>query len=201
MSLNIVNEFKYLGIKFSTSGSFSSTQLAMAEKGMKALFALQKNLQDFTDITYSHTLSLYDKLVVPVFTYGCEVWGFHKADKIERVQIQFFKRLIRARRSTPNNIVLGELGRQPLRNIRLIRIVSYWLKILHSNSDRYINKIYTVLVEDALNGKVNWVSQLMNLLLTLGLGEAWYYQGVGNIDVFMCVFRQRLTDVFLPRVA
>jgi hypothetical protein len=62
LELEIVNEFKYLGIKFSTSGSFSSTQLAMAEKGMKALFALQKHLQDFTDITYSHTLSRYDKI-------------------------------------------------------------------------------------------------------------------------------------------
>ena len=43
---------------------------------------------------FVHKLELFDKLVLPILTYGCEVWGFHTAISIERVHLQFCKRLL-----------------------------------------------------------------------------------------------------------
>jgi len=61
---------------------------------MKAIFALNKYLHRFTNIYVRHKLKLFDKLVLPILTYGCEVWGFHTANSIERVHLQFCKRLL-----------------------------------------------------------------------------------------------------------
>ena len=46
-------------------------------------------------------LKLFDSLILPILLYFCDVWGFEKLEDIE-----FF-----VRKSTPNFIIYGELGR------------------------------------------------------------------------------------------
>ena len=57
--------------------------------------------------------------------------------------------------------------------------------------------MYKVLDTDAnINpNKVSWVTLLKNLLSTLGFYEVWLAQSVGNVDVFIHVFKQRLRNV------
>ena len=43
--------------------------------------------------------------------YSAEVWGFCKADKIETVHLQFYKRLLGVKQSSQNDFIYGELGR------------------------------------------------------------------------------------------
>ena len=45
--------------------------------------------------------------------------------------------------------------------------------------------------------KVNWVSLVRHLLMSLGFYQVWLNQGVGNISIFISVFKQRLTDIFI----
>ena len=45
--------------------------------------------------------------------------------------------------------------------------------------------------------KTNWVSLLRNLLVSMGFNEVWIQQGVGNVDNFISLFKQRLTDNFI----
>lgn len=48
-----------------------------------------------------------------------------------------------------------------------------------------------------LPNKVNWASLVRDLLMSLGFYEVWLNQGVGNYDVFIAIFKQRLTDTFI----
>ena len=43
--------------------------------------------------------------------------------------------------------------------------------------------------------KVSWVTLLKDLLSTLGFYKVWLAQSAGNVDVFIHVFKQRLSDV------
>ena len=44
---------------------------------------------------------LFDKIIIPICAYvGCEVGGFHKAPAIERVHLQFCKRILHVKNST-----------------------------------------------------------------------------------------------------
>ena len=109
--LEIVSSFSYLGIVFTSGGSFSLAQKTLARQAQKAIFKLNCYLIKFTDFSPKHTLDLFDKLVSPILNYAAEVWGFFKATQIERVHLQFCKRLLGVKKSTQNNFIYGELGR------------------------------------------------------------------------------------------
>ena len=87
-----------------------------------------------------------------------------------------------------NEIIYGELGRVPFILQRYIIIVTYWLKILNIKQTRLTKVIYKVQVYALTNNHtlVNWVSKVRNLLCSYGFGEAWYNQGVGDVNIFQC---------------
>ena len=93
IEIEIVNTFSYLGIVFSPGGSFSNTQITLTGQAQKAIFKLNSYLYKFTNISPRHTIELFDKLVSPILNYAAEVWGFFQAIHIERVHLQFCKRL------------------------------------------------------------------------------------------------------------
>ena len=200
--LEIVQKFVYLGIVFTCGGSFSETQSTLAGQGSKSIFAMNKYLYKFTNLTVKHRLELFDKLVSPILNYGSEIWGFHCGKAIERIQLQFCKHLLGVKNNTQNDFVYGELGRVPLINLRYFNIIKYWTKILHADAKKYISKIYRLLFQDMLDlpNKTNWCSLLRNLLFTLGLNDVWHYQSIGDVDIFLKIVKQRINDQSLQNL-
>ena len=123
--------FVYLGITFSTGGSFNETHKTLSGQALKAIFKLNQYLFNFTDtrISPKHTLELFDKLIVPILCYEGEVFDFSKPVQHERVHLQFCRKLLGMKRSTQNDFIYGELGRVPLQNKVFLSIMNYWFKI------------------------------------------------------------------------
>ena len=144
-------------------------------------------------------MDLFDKLISPILNYGSEVWGFAKADNIERVHLQFCKKLLSVKQCTQNDFVYGELGRCSLQLTRYRNIIKYWLKILHCSEIKYVRIIYSMLYNDCINfpNKVTWVTLLRNLLGNLGFMDVWLQQSVGDRVLFLNLVKQRLTDQFI----
>ena len=78
----IVKKFNYLGIVFSPGGSFSEAQATLSDQALKAIFAMNRYLNNFVHLKPIHILDLFDKLISPILNYGSEVWGFAKADNV-----------------------------------------------------------------------------------------------------------------------
>ena len=118
---------------------------------------------------------------------------------IERVHLQFCKKLIGVKQCTQNNFIYGELGRTSLTVERHLRIIKFWTKECMSHDNKYVKHVYNLLKEDSqlYPNRVNWASLVRDLLNNLGLHYAWTEQGVGNINAFMSLVRQRLTDHFI----
>ena len=110
----VCSRIPYLGLVFSSNGSYSRTQSTLADQANKAIFQLHKILLRFKGITVSAALDLFDKLITPILRYGCEVWGFHSAPDIERVHLSFCKRILCVKKYSQNAFVCGLLGRFPL---------------------------------------------------------------------------------------
>ena len=197
--LEIVSSFKYLGIVFTVGGSFSEAQKTLAGQAQKAIFKLNKYLYKFTFITPMHKFELFDKLITPILNYGSEVWGFAKANAIERIHMQFCKKILGVKKTTQNDFIYGELGRTNYLTNRYLIIIKYWFKILQSPANKYIKLVYNLMVQDleTLPNKVNWASLLRHLLRSLGFNEVWLNQGVGDIGAFLGRVKQRLTDNFI----
>ena len=54
---------------------------------------------------------ILDQLITPLLCYGSEVWGFNKDDTIERVHLQFLKKILRVKWNTGNSLIYSELCR------------------------------------------------------------------------------------------
>ena len=70
-------------------------------------------------------IELFDRTVVPVLTYGCEVWGFEDCEKVEVLHRKFLKRLLGLSYTAPNHMVYGECGRTKLQSVILPRMVGF----------------------------------------------------------------------------
>ena len=143
--IEIVKHFKYLGIVFTTGGSFSETQNTLAGQAQKASFKLNKYLYRFTFISPKHKLDLFDKLISPILNYSSEVWGFCQANAIERVHMQFCKKLLGVKKTTQNDFVYGELGRVSYVTKRHLQIIKYCFKVLTAPENKYIKLIYRMI--------------------------------------------------------
>ena len=70
-------------------------------------------------------LTLFESLVMPILSYGCEVWGFCSADPIEKLHSKFLKEMLDGRQNTLTCFVYGEWGVFPLLLNRKTRILKY----------------------------------------------------------------------------
>ena len=117
--------------------------------------------------------------------YRCEIWGFHRADDIEKTHIKFLKQLLGVRRQTCNIAVYGELGRVPLIVLRKIRILKYWKKII-SSQESLLYKVYVLQANELNSGFINensWVFQLKSILDELGYSYLWLDQSISNLQL------------------
>lgn len=197
--IEIVKEFKYLGIVFTSGGSFSEAQNTLSGQAQKAIFKLNKYLYKFTYIPPKHKLELFDKLITPILNYSCEVWGFIQAKAVERVHLQFCKKLLGVKKTTQNDFVYGELGRTSYLTKRYSIIIKYWFKVLTVQDIKFVKLVYNLMLRDIelYPRKTNWASLVRDLLMSLGFYDVWLSQGVGNVGAFMNVFKQRLNDNFI----
>lgn len=57
---------------------------------------------------------MFDSLVLPVLSYGCEVFGNEEFDEIERLQRKYIKMTLGVRDSTRKTMIMYEARRRPL---------------------------------------------------------------------------------------
>jgi len=89
--LEIVNNFIYLGMVFTTGGSLQMATDTLTEQAQKALFTFRKYLHRFVNISPDHVLELFNMLIKPILLYGSEIWGVVKRPSIERVHTLFMQ--------------------------------------------------------------------------------------------------------------
>ena len=111
----------------------------------------------------------------------------------------FCKQLLGVKTSTQNDFIYGELGRTNYYTRRIYIIVKYWFKVLNSDNRKYIKNVYNLMLNDMnVNPNTrNWASLVKNVLSHLGFYHAWLSQGVGDINKFLSILKQRLTDSFI----
>ena len=73
--IQVVSSFGYLGIEIDNKGSFKKAVTRLYNKSSKALMSVRKGFNFYYGSAVSVMLKLFDSLVQPILTYGCEIWG------------------------------------------------------------------------------------------------------------------------------
>lgn len=92
--LEVVSEYKYLGILFSRSGSFSSRKKHMAMQATPVMYNLIKN-SNHRDLPIDICIDLFNKTIKPTLLYGANIQGFENLDVIEKVQLTYLKHVLK----------------------------------------------------------------------------------------------------------
>jgi hypothetical protein len=98
-----LSSFKYLGVELhGTKGMQAAIQrLTMSRK--KAVFTLRRTCAELRIFDPALQCQLFDTLVKPMLSYGCEVWSDHMArEQLEVVHRAFLKSLLG---SAPQHLV------------------------------------------------------------------------------------------------
>ena len=195
--IEVVREYVYLGVTMTYNNKFTSAIERQLTLGRKAYFSLLSKIQKFKlplDIQYK----LFDQLVVPIITYGCEVWGHVNLDKIEMFHKKFIKNSLKVSKFTANSVVYGESGRQKLINVINIRMLNYWLKVNQGNQNKLSSILFKFMkkLHDSNILTSQWCKKIHGVLNNLGLSYIWGIDGLDiNPNQFRKIIKQRMSDI------
>ena len=84
----------YLGTTISYNGKYKEAIRKQVLQAQRALFAIKRK-KEMYDLPFDITLDLFDKMIVPILLYGCEIWGFEDVGLIEVFYRKFLKYVLK----------------------------------------------------------------------------------------------------------
>lgn len=144
--IEIVQEYTYLGIKMTSSGTFTTAQKILAEKALNALFKIQKHIH-LSRLPLRSARKIFETVVQPILTYGSEIWGayikldFEKWDKtpIEKAHLRFCKMFLGLNKKASNHATRSEIGNFPVQITIIKQILNYY-QYLNAKDDSSVVK-------------------------------------------------------------
>ena len=95
---------------FKFNGHFNNNFEDLKEKGNRAMRSVVKKARR-DKLPIDLQFDLFDKMVMPVILYGCEIWGYKNLGTLEILHLKFCKLVMKLKSSTPDVMVYGESGR------------------------------------------------------------------------------------------
>lgn len=178
--LEVMSDYNYLGIRFSSHGVFHKASQQALSKGRIAIANVKNILTNSKTDSYEGRMMLFNAIVKTTVLYGAEVWGCRYEDELEKCQSQYLKSVYCLPRGTPCYMLRLEMGVVKLAFHIFKQMVEWWLKLLAMPQHRYPRICYNQLLEQDLRPsnvqKYNWVSLLKSKLVQLEFTEVWEAQ-------------------------
>ena len=148
-------------------------------------------------------LDIFDKMILPILLYGCEVWGYENVESIEIFYRRFLKYLLRVNPQTTNCMIYGETGRTPLILKIKLRMVCFWYRIVTGRTNKLSFKLLDLL-NKCQNEPENspmyfssaWLQQIKHTLITSGMEAIWLNPELCNLVYLKRIISNNLSDVY-----
>ena len=154
------------------------------ERAMYSLYKKSRSLNLPIDIQ----LNLFDKVVLPIMLYSCEVWGFSNLSPLESLHRKFCKMALKLRSSTPNIMIYGETGRFPLEVLVKIRMINFWSRIVLGKREKLSFIAYSICKSHLFDSglETDWISYIHKILTSTG------YTNWNHIEQFIAEHEVKL---------
>jgi hypothetical protein len=163
--IEITDKYHYLGLTLSSDGSFLSARKHIAEQANKAMHLLFTRANN-ADLPVDLMIKLFDHTVLPILTYGSEIFGYENLDILERVHNNFLRKITYARKSTPISFLYGELGRYPISITIKSRMISFWNRLLLGKEQKFSRQIYTYMT-NLPDNNYKWINKIKEILISV----------------------------------
>ena len=157
--LEHVNQYKYLGVIFTSNAKFSVAEKTLSMKASRASFSIKQSIFDKT-IKPSAILHIFDALVKPIALCNCEIWSAYKpcfkgktvdemfdltlknTNEFDKTYMRFCKHVLGVHSKACNFAVISELEQFPLIISIITNYINVWLHTIQSNANSLLQKAY-----------------------------------------------------------
>ena len=166
--LEVVKEFKYLGIVFSTNGVWKKHIKESVGRARVSATQVLKLSYRCPSLPLSLLLRVYDATVKSALLYGSEIWGVDAEVALDSPSTFFYKKLLRLPLSASNVGVHWYMDRQginiSIRAEALVRTLSYWLNLQLQDATRFPKKCYLMQLDELQKGNSCWAAKIKLIL-------------------------------------
>ena len=179
---------------------FRKGELALKEQATKVLYSIINTSRKY-DLPVDIQIELFNMTVVPVLTYGCEIWDNNIVRELELLHMKFLKHVSYVHRYTSTYIVCGELGVYPLNITIKCRMINYWSRLIMRKNTKLSHIMYNCLLHLHTSGI--YLSLLLecirNICIECGMAGVWMSQTVNNPKWFKKAVEQKLRDIWITK--
>lgn len=180
--------YTYLGISMNMNCKYQDARENVKNKASKAMYAILKYCQG-GDVPISVAMELYNRMLLPILTYGGELWMmvdslktlYNKGvDKVfadnsrtsipgEKISLQYARNILGVHKKTSNLAVRGELGLYPLYVNCIIQMCKYWHRVVMFPKNSLIGAAYTEQVNLLNKNSYCWLNCVLRYLKNYNL--------------------------------
>ena len=155
-TLDITQQYKYLGLILQEHLDYSITAKAVAQSASRALGLLIAKAKAYGGFPFGTFTRLYDATVNSVISYGASIWGTREYSCISAVQHRACRFFLGVGKFTPNAAVEGDMGWIPAEVRQWTCVVRLWCRLKNMDVNRLNHKVYKW-AESMKTRTKNWV--------------------------------------------
>ena len=176
-NLEIVKEFRYLGVLFVNNGLWKKHMKVSVNKARIGAAQVLKLSYRCPRLPQSLILRVYDATVKMALLYGAEIWGVDADDSLEAPSTFFYKRILRMPMSAANIGIHWYMDREGTnvshRVEASLRGLCYWFKIQSMEDTRLPKKCYMSQIAGMHQNQPCWALKIKLMLESLDLHGFW----------------------------
>lgn len=167
--IDCTSTFTYLGVVLSVNGRFKEHIKHVHDKGRRAMFSIIAKSREFS-LPVSVQIDLFKTMVIPILTYGCEVWGYENVALLDSLQLKFIRYILRLKSCTPIPMLYGETGLLPLSYVIKNRMLSFYGKVSDIDCVTLSGKMFNVMMyfNSEFLAPFPWLSYIEKMFIELG---------------------------------
>lgn len=192
--IEVVNNYKYLGVLLTSSLSFQSHLAQRLTMSKNSINSIWNRFLGHNKITLSAKFECFNMVVRSIMCYGAQVWGFKEYDVVENLLKFFVKRILSLPQNTPDYMIYLETGQEKLFLFNFKLHINYLGKVFQMSQNRLPN----VLAQEVVRRKVYWFRELQilagrhGIVIDVDAGEGWWEQLPAVLEAVRRDSRQQL---------
>ena len=211
--MELVQNFCYLGLDITASGSFHIAKSNLRDKGIKAMYPLIDTVIKF-ELKVEQSIDLFKRLISPILLYGSEIWstltqhqlktisndsqelGFYMVNaNSETVHLKFLKIVMGLKRNARSMAVLGDSGQYPVSVIAYLNLLKYWHRICHLDDSCLVKKALNE-ITSIPDSKCDWKATVKTILNICSMEDVWENPLQFSINDLKVRFKRKLELFF-----
>ena len=170
----------------------------LLDRGRKAMFTILTKARE-QNLAPDIQIDLFHKLVLPIISYGSELWAYEDLEKVDKFHLKFLRYVLRLNTGIPIPMIYGETGEIPVSIILKSRMIGYMCKLLNPNTNTLSQQVLGLLSKMHNDGyyTTKWFYKVISLLTEMDYVDILQNMNYVPPKILSQVYKTKAKEVFV----